>query len=475
MPYTTTQNRIVPALVLAAALSIGMLCRAETASPLQVEVNGKPQATVTLQDISHFNPKLVQLSRYGGRMDRKEDASGYFYAKQTDKGWILVDPDGFHYLSIGVCSVSAYEEIADHKDAFHQQFAGRADWAKQTHNLLAMEMGYNSLGCWSDWNAFKQAGLEIPYVRRWNLLASYAKKKGRTYKKYGHTGFVNDVLPVFDKAFAEHCDEVCKSMAETRNDPWLIGHFTDNELPFKADNILKRYLLSPAGETSHMAAQKFLKERNITQDSITRKDDTEFARRVMRSYYQTVHDAIRRHDPNHMILGSRLHGRASAQDICYTASGPFVDVVSINYYHRWSPNHAELDRRAWLAGKPILITEFYAKGADSGLDNRKGAGFTVATQKDRGRFYENYTLGLLKNRNIVGWHWFRYIDDGDAKTKRHSSNKGIVDIYYQPHKELVNSMTAINQAVYPLSDHLRPRARCPEPRSTEDGKISPDR
>jgi hypothetical protein len=45
------------------------------------------------------------------------------------------------------------------------------------------------------------------------------------------------------------------------------------------------------------------------------------------------------------------------------------------------------------------------------LANITGAGWTVRTQKDRGRFYQNYTLGLLKQPGCVGWHWFKYMDN----------------------------------------------------------------
>ena len=47
------------------------------------------------------------------------------------------------------------------------------------------------------------------------------------------------------------------------------------------------------------------------------------------------------------------------------------------------------------SGRPIIITEWYAKGMDSGLPNRSGAGWIVKTQADRGRFYQNFTLGLV--------------------------------------------------------------------------------
>jgi hypothetical protein len=443
----------------------------EVAEPVGVRVKKQHAAkawtecgTTLLEHLRGFEPRAVALSRYGGRADRREEASGFFRTRKTGMGWVLVDPGGCRYFSVGVCSTAPNDQVPDTREIFAERFADRSDWARRTHDLLVNDLHFNSLGCWSDWRAFHQAGIRMPYVRHWNLLADYARKRGLTFRKYGHAGFRGDVLPVFDEGFAKHCDEACRAMAETRDDPWLIGHFSDNELPFKSDGMLKRYLADAAGEESRAAALRFLRERGIDRGAIDRRHDTAFAERVMLTYYRTVHDAIRRHDPNHLILGSRLHGLASGQDICYSASGPFVDVVSINYYNRWTPDARELDRRAALAGKPILITEWYAKGADSGLDNTKGAGFTVPTQRDRGRFYENFTIGLLRNRNVVGWHWFRYIDDGDLKTKGRSSNKGIVNLKYEPYRELTHSMRAVNSQVDPLSDFLRgDKSPAPDP------------
>lgn len=410
-----------------------------------------------LKHLTEFDPSPLQLSTYGGRMDRQEKPTGFFHANKNANGWILVDPEGHHYLSVGLCSASPHDTIADHVDFFGQRFADRNGWARETYSFLIEDLKFNSLGCWSDWKAFKQAKRDIPYVRRWNLMATYARSKRVAEKQQGREDFPRDVLPVFDREFAEHCDKLCQAMKETRNDPWLIGHFSDNELPLRVKGILKRYLTTPAMDSSHVAAAAFLGRKGIAADAITRDHDTEFAELVLATYYRTVHDAIRKHDPNHMILGSRLHGRLSNQDICYTACGPFVDVVSINYYHRWTPDQGDLNRRADLARKPILITEWYAKAADSSLNNDKGAGFTVPTQTERAYFYENFAIGLLKNRNVVGWHWFRYIDDGDLKTKGQSSNKGIVDIRYRQYQELTHSINAINSTVYQLSDFLRER------------------
>ena len=45
---------------------------------------------------------------------------------------------------------------------------------------------------------------------------------------------------------------------------------------------------------------------------------------------------------------------------------------------------------------------------DSGLPTTSfGAGFPVRTQKDRAKFYEHFTLGLLQIKSCVGWHCVR--------------------------------------------------------------------
>lgn len=112
----------------------------------------------------------------------------------------------------------------------------------------------------------------------------------------------------------------------------------------------------------------------------------------------------------------------------------------------------------WLheAGRPFLVTEFYAKGADSGLANTSGAGWLVDSQADRGRFYQNFTLGLLAAPGCVGWHWHRYADnDPESKAADPSnldSNKGLVSAGYRPWRPLVQGMTAVNLRAHGLRE-----------------------
>ena len=117
----------------------------------------------------------------------------------------------------------------------------------------------------------------------------------------------------------------------------------------------------------------------------------------------------------------------------------------------------ETEVKRWneWTGKPVLITEWYAKGNDSGLPNTQGAGFTVETQNHRGAFYQNFTLALLETKGCVGWHWFKYIDndpsDKTADLSNQDANKGIVSSDYKPYTELLSAMKQLNEVVYPLA------------------------
>ena len=150
----------------------------------------------------------------------------------------------------------------------------------------------------------------------------------------------------------------------------------------------------------------------------------------------------------------RLHGQALRRPEVFRACGRHCDVVSLNYYHAWTPDPELLSMWATESGRPFIVTEFYAKGADSGLGNTSGAGWLVPTQADRGRFYQHFTLSMLRNEACVGWHWHRYSDndpdEAGVDPSNHDSNKGIVSSRYEPWTPLLAAMTAVNLRAYGL-------------------------
>ena len=92
------------------------------------------------------------------------------------------------------------------------------------------------------------------------------------------------------------------------------------------------------------------------------------------------------------------------------------------------------------------------------MANTTGAGWLVKTQRDRGRFYQNFALALLQSKGCVGWHWFKYIDNDLTAAKfdpsNADSNKGIVNNRYVPYTPLLEAMKQLNQRTYSLAEYF---------------------
>jgi hypothetical protein len=452
-----------------AALAVGTTALAQSPRHM-VAAAAKPGhpwhefPTRTLADLPAVaSEKLdAQLTGYGGQGAHKVKATGFFYTVNLGGRWWLVDPEGGLCLNRAVVGVSPFHTPGA-QAAFTSQFGTVTKWAVQTTAQLR-ELGFNGFGAWSDVEALESAPQPLTGTRIWNFMASYGHKRGGTYQQPGHTGYPNDCIFVFDPEFEVFCDDYAKQLAADKDDPHLLGHFSDNELPFKP-GLLTSYLALPKADPGQRAATTWLQARpgaKADGNHITAQDDRDFLEFVVARYFRIVSTAIKKYDPNHLYLGSRLHGKALAEPEVFRAAGPFVDVVAVNYYNAWTPDAARLAMWEHEAHKPILITEWYAKGVDSGLGNTGGAGWLVKTQCERGEFYENFTLGLLQSKVCVGWQWFKYMDNDPADKasdpSNRDSNKGLLNNRYEPYQPLVDSMKRINQRAYSLINYFDGKA-----------------
>jgi hypothetical protein len=229
--------------------------------------------------------------------------------------------------------------------------------------------------------------------------------------------------------------------------------------------VLDKFMALPPSDPDtgpgRRAAEAWLIQRkgpDAGEDEIDDEDRDAWVQFVIERYLEVTTGAIRKHDPNHLCLGPRFHGRDKGSAGVWRAAGKYLDVIAMNYYNAWGPEPEVVRRWREWSGKPCMITEWYVKGADSGYTNRTGAGWTVPTQRDRGHFYQHYVLGLLETGSCVGWHWFKYMDNDPADLttdpSNRDSNKGIVGIRYDEYAPLLNAMKALNDRVYALADHL---------------------
>lgn len=422
----------------------------------------KPMPTQTLDTMAALGnlPVDAGLSKYGGMLAHKEKATGFFHTAKVNDRWWLVDPEGCLFLNKAVNSVTTIPTPGA-QAALEQKFGSTAKWAQDTTKMIR-DLGFNGVGAWSaDTNLLRKVAEPLAYAHILNFMIAYGEHRGGTHWVSGHMGYPNDCIFVFDPGFEKFCDEYARQqLAPFKNDPWLLGYFSDNEMPLGRKN-LKNYLGLPAEDPGHKAAIEWLRARHgadANEKDITEQDQIDFCAVVVDRYFGIVSKAIKKHDPNHLFLGSRFHGSDVRCPEIFKAAGPHLDVVAVNYYRVWTPVQDELAGFEKAAGKPILITEWYAKGVDSGMPNKSGAGWLVKTQRDRGQFYENFTLGLMQSRVCVGWHWFKYVDnDPDDKTVDPSntdSNKGIVNNRYAPYAPLMDAMKRLNERSYGIISHF---------------------
>ncbi len=414
--------------------------------------------TRTIEDLKDFAPKEIPLTKFGGRADRREKATGSFRVQKVGDRWWLVDPEGGLFIDVGVATVTTRAKYGS-KEAFEQKFGSMGKWAEGTLQMMR-EAGFNGTGGWSDVENLRAAKQPIAYTVSLNLLSSFGKKFHLTYQQPGHSGYAHDCLPVFHPDFPAFCDAMCREkIAASKDDAWLVGYFSDNELPAPMkmlDNMLALDATNKAFASLREAAQKWMGGRK--HEKITDEDRTAFLGFVYETYLRVTTAAIRKADPNHLCLGPRFHNPVRERREVWEAAGKYLDAIAMNYYGTWTPRSSDLDNWAKWSGRPCMITEFYTKGSDTPLANSTGAGWIVKTQKDRGLFYQNYVLALLESKSCVGWHWFKYMDNDPEDTSvdpsNRDSNKGIVTIRYEPYAALIEKMKPVNQNVYSITDWM---------------------
>jgi hypothetical protein len=447
------------------------VCPAASNANLTVAAKRKPAdsqwqhyETRTVEALPGFsltadNPPLDQ---YGGIVGTPSKATGFFYAQKIGTRWWLIDPLGNRFLHIGVCTVAAGKSVMD-RDATKKRFASDNEWARSTNDLLR-ENGFNGTGAWTATELLRPCEHPPVYTETWSFMGAFGRAKKLTRQESGHLGYVGQCIPVFHPDFEGFCDRYAEQLAKTRSDRYLLGHFSDNELPFgnnMLDQSLKLDANNPDLRPGYEAARSWLMQRkglSARSQDLTDADRSAFLEYACERYFKVTTQAIRRHDPNHLCLGPRLYGSSLRAPAVLRATGKHLDIVAINYYGAWTPDRQLMAMWARESGKPFLITEWYAKGMDSGLPNNTGAGWVVQTQKDRGAFYQNFTLVLLECPDCVGWHWFKYRDNNplDLSTdpSNRDSNKGIVNWQFEPYAPLLQAMKQVNTNAYRLVQYF---------------------
>ena len=408
----------------------------------------------TVDNLENFTQsEKTNTDIYGGFVDKSiasKNESRYFQCQLTNGRWWVIDPVGNPFLSMAVNGVRTGNS-ANNESALENKFGSKVKWTSETIELLK-NIGFNGTGSWSDIESILLFNATHPnpisYTVQLSLCGSFShlqKKKSEHYPKLAN---------VFNPEFKIHCITKMKDFEQLKTDNNLFGYFSDNELPLQ-ENLLKDFIsINDPSDIAYQIAVKWVEDYSIKDlNQIDKSVKNLFSGFVADIYFKTVREAIKSADRNHLYLGSRLHASAKNVNEVLAAAEKYNDIISINYYGHWALTEKHAEQYNKLK-KPFLITEFYTKAEDTKMPNLSGAGWLVKTQNDRGLHYQNFCITLLRNKNCVGWHWFRYQDndpdDKSSDASNNDSNKGIVDTQYNEYKDLTERMKQLNESAFKI-------------------------
>ncbi|MHB1272716.1 MAG: beta-agarase [Rhodanobacter sp.] len=345
-----------------------------------------------------------------------------------------------------------------------------ADWRARTLQRLR-GWGFNTIGNWSD-PALGRAH-RLPYTRSINIAGDYASVASGV----DYWGRMPDP---FDPRFVQATEAaVSKAASGVRDDPWLLGYFADNELAWAGSGPQGRWGLALgtlAGDVHSPAKQAFiamLKKEYVAPETLASawgialtswdalnatgfaapvpdeahpaiaRDYSTWLRRYADTYFRTVAEAIHRHDPHHLFLGGRF---AVNTPEAVAACARYCDVVSFNVYADL-PQHGFDAVAMRRLDKPVLISEFHFGSDDRGPFG-KGV-VSVWNEAQRSPAYAKFIAAAARDPQIVGVHWFEYVDqpvtgrllDGE------NSHIGLVGITDIPFDGFVEAVRAANRQV----------------------------
>lgn len=434
---------------------------------------GAPADLGASPDLSIPVPPRAALDPFGGAFDLPiANTTGYFtVANAFGRAW-LVTPAGHAFVSMGVNNVGPVgdPDRATGKDPYGEwvkaHYPGEPAWRDATASRLA-SWTFNTLGAWSRYDLFAGRMAQTPVL-------SFA---GSGWSASGGPD-------VFDPAWAASAQASAKSQIGARAaDPYIIGWFLDNELRWGPDwkgpaDLFDAFLSLPEaapGKAALVAAMKkqfggeigpfnaafgttlssFAELTRLTEvppkahDGGAPADDAPardaWTRQVAARYFEVTSSAVRAADPPHLVLGCRFVSWVTPPGVV-DAAGPYLDVVSVNHYEIDPTGQNILDGAPYLANRvstsnwlaefakranrPLLISEFGARAADSGLPNTYPPYFFQVvwdTQSQRADALERYGEALAAQPYLVGIHWFEWFDEPPGgRFDGENSNWGLV-------------------------------------------------
>ena len=342
------------------------------------------------------------------------EPEGFFTLGRRDDHWWLITPAGRPFFSLGLNHIDpASLRYPENIHIWRGKYGGSTTrWIQESVAPNLKKWGFNTVGWvqevtvrkWRHSRPFtndEYRALDMPFCHllpfteshQWEQHTRHFDFQGSQWKEW------------VDYVARSHCAE----LSEDRN---LVGYFYSDcptWIHERAENAWRGPIFDP--------------ERLETESG--RRELAELAR----AYYRTTHDAIRRYDPHHLILGDRYEANAAIAQEVVEAAAPFVDVLS---FQDFRDPVAHLDEWHEKTGKPVLLADA------AGLRLRAPPGGFIPND---GEWYAEVLANLFNNPGCIGFHLC------GAYQRNKARRRGLLDEFEKPDGENVELISAANRRV----------------------------
>lgn len=402
---------------------------------------------------------LAAFACLNARCVQAESTNGFVTMALRDGRWTFVSPDGRDFRAHGVDWVR-YEGFRDaktgrslYREANDAAYGGdRRRWAADAVRRLK-SWGFNALGCSSS-PEVRHLGLYHPSFVHFH---SFSRSGTNEIERSIGPRFPN----VFHPEWERYCDalarETCRPQAQDRD---MIGWFFSNELHWwgSGRGTWKFGLFGDAAELpeSHTAKRALLDLCGGTTN-VSDAAKTEFIKLCAERYFSVACAAIRRYDPNHLVLGCRFMGwEGGAIPEVWGVAAKYCDVISFNQYPRFTDGRvcirnesfADVVKRLskWTGGRPLMVSEWSFLARDSGLPCEKGCGHVFATQNERAAAVAGFLDQIDGLPEVIGHNFFMWVDEPagglDSGATGENGNYGLVDASGRPYTAVVDAFSS---------------------------------
>ena len=317
------------------------------------------------------------------RLFAANKANSFFTLGKVKGRWLFRDPQGKPFFSLALNHIdSATLRYLENEDIWHEKYGNsQIRWIKESVRPHLKGLGFNSVG-WvqevtvkqqahsRNWSFEEYQALDMPYF---HMLPFIETHSWNPWHKNAD---------LKSSEFEDWCDYVARSeCSRLRDDPNLIGYWY-SDCPTWTWTRPHNKWRGPIFDPDKLKSEAGRSELN----------------ELARHYYQVTHDAVRRYDGNHLIMGDRYEANMPLPMEVINASGGLVDAICFQDFRDPATHLSDWHKKT---DRPVL----WADGAQGTEIHDHTGRYPANTYKENnGAWYAEMLAGLRKNPGAVGAH-----------------------------------------------------------------------